>query len=227
MDKNLVLIVDDDESIRELLGIMLRNQNMDTVCAANGMEALHILENTKIDLILMDIMMPKMDGMVACMKIREKLNMPIIMISAKVEDSDKIMGLTIGADDYIAKPFNPMIVMAKVKAQLRRYKEFNSSQVEFDSRSIKIQGMLMDLDRHQVLVDGRKVELTPHEFAILAFLSKNKDRVLSIKQIYENVWEKPYIEFDRTVTVHIRRLRQKIGSDYIKTVWGVGYKIES
>jgi DNA-binding response OmpR family regulator len=137
------------------------------------------------------------------------------------------MGLTIGADDYIAKPFNPMIVMAKVKAQLRRYKEFNSSQVEFDSRSIKIQGMLMDLDRHQVLVDGRKVELTPHEFAILAFLSKNKDRVLSIKQIYENVWEKPYIEFDRTVTVHIRRLRQKIGSDYIKTVWGVGYKIES
>lgn len=227
MGKNLVLIVDDDESIRELLGIMLRNQNMDTVCAANGMEALHILENTKIDLILMDIMMPKMDGMVACMKIREKLNMPIIMISAKVEDSDKIMGLTIGADDYIAKPFNPMIVMAKVKAQLRRYKEFNSSQVEFDSRSIKIQGMLMDLDRHQVLVDGRKVELTPHEFAILAFLSKNKDRVLSIKQIYENVWEKPYIEFDRTVTVHIRRLRQKIGSDYIKTVWGVGYKIES
>ncbi|MCI1995049.1 MAG: response regulator transcription factor [Clostridium luticellarii] len=227
MDKNLVLIVDDDESIRELLGIMLRNQNMDTVCAANGMEALHILENTKIDLILMDIMMPKMDGMVACMKIREKLNMPIIMISAKVEDSDKIMGLTIGADDYIAKPFNPMIVMAKVKAQLRRYKEFNSSQVEFDSRSIKIQGMLMDLDRHQVLVDGRKVELTPHEFAILSFLSKNKDRVLSIKQIYENVWEKPYIEFDRTVTVHIRRLRQKIGSDYIKTVWGVGYKIES
>ncbi|MHC6180339.1 response regulator transcription factor [Clostridium sp. JNZ X4-2] len=226
MYKNSVLIVDDDENIRELLNIMLRNQNIDTICAKDGMEAIHILKSNKIDLILLDIMMPKMDGMMACMKIREKLNMPIIMISAKIDDSDKIMGLTIGADDYISKPFNPMVVIAKVKAQLRRYKEFNLD-LAVDLDMIKIQDMVVDIGRHQVKINGQGVELTPHEFGILAFLAKNKDKVLSIKQIYENVWEEPYLKFDRTVTVHIRRLRKKIKVGYIKTVWGVGYKIES
>ncbi|OAA95129.1 response regulator transcription factor [Clostridium coskatii] len=226
MDKNVVLIVDDDENIRELLTIMLKNQNIASLCAKDGIEALEILKNNKIDLILLDVMMPRMDGMMACMKIRENLNLPIIILSAKIDDADKIMGLTIGADDYISKPFNPMLLIAKINSHLRRYKEFNSNFHE-NSKLIKIQDMLLDTDKHIVKVDDDEINLTPREFEILDFLAKNKDNVLSIKQIYENVWKEPYIEFDRTVTVHIRRLRQKLKKDYIKTVWGVGYKIES
>ncbi|OBR89688.1 transcriptional regulatory protein CseB [Clostridium ragsdalei P11] len=226
MDKNVVLIVDDDENIRELLTILLKNQNIASLCAKDGIEALEILKNNKIDLILLDVMMPRMDGMMACMKIRENLNLPIIILSAKIDDADKIMGLTIGADDYIAKPFNSMLLIAKIRSHLRRYKEFNSNFHD-NSGLIKIQDMLINMDKHIVKIDDSEIILTPHEFEILAFLAKNKDNVLSIKQIYENVWKEPYIEFDRTVTVHIRRLRQKLKKDYIKTVWGVGYKIES
>ncbi|APM40844.1 response regulator transcription factor [Clostridium kluyveri] len=226
MDKNVVLIVDDDENIRELLTIMLKNQNIDYLCAKDGIEALEILKTNKIDLILLDVMMPRMDGMMACMKIREDLNLPIIILSAKIDDADKIMGLTIGADDYISKPFNPMLLIAKIKSHLRRYKEFNSN-FQGNSNFIKIQDMLIDTDKHIVKIDDNKINLTPHEFEILTFLAKNKNNVLSIKQIYENVWKEPYMELNRTVTVHIRRLRQKIKKDYIKTVWGVGYKIES
>lgn len=226
MDKNVVLIVDDDENIRELLTIMLKNQNIDYLCAKDGVEALEILKTNKIDLILLDIMMPRMDGMMACMKIREDLNLPIIILSAKIDDADKIMGLTIGADDYISKPFNPMLLIAKIKSHLRRYKDFNLN-FHGNSNFIKIQDMLIDTDKHIVKIDNNEINLTPHEFEILAFLAKNKNNVLSIKQIYENVWKEPYMELNRTVTVHIRRLRQKIKRDYIKTVWGVGYKIES
>lgn len=226
MDKNVVLIADDDENIRELLAIMLKNQNIDYLCAKDGVEALEILKTNKIDLILLDIMMPRMDGMMACMKIREDLNLPIIILSAKIDDADKIMGLTIGADDYISKPFNPMLLIAKIKSHLRRYKEFNLN-FQGNSNFIKIQDMLIDTDKHIVKIDDNKINLTPHEFQILTFLAKNKNNVLSIKQIYENVWKEPYMELNRTVTVHIRRLRQKIKKDYIKTVWGVGYKIES
>lgn len=226
MDKNVVLIVDDDENIRELLTIMLKNQNIDYLCAKDGIEALEILKTNKINLILLDVMMPRMDGMMACMKIREDLNLPIIILSAKIDDADKIMGLTIGADDYISKPFNPMLLIAKIKSHLRRYKEFNSN-FQGNSNFIKIQDMLIDTDKHIVKIDDNKINLTPHEFEILTFLAKNKNNVLSIKQIYENVWKEPYMELNRTVTVHIRRLRQKIKKDYIKTVWGVGYKIES
>lgn len=208
MDKNVVLIVDDDENIRELLTIMLKNQNIDYLCAKDGIEALEILKTNKIDLILLDVMMPRMDGMMACMKIREDLNLPIIILSAKIDDADKIMGLTIGADDYISKPFNPMLLIAKIKSHLRRYKEFNSN-FQGNSNFIKIQDMLIDTDKHIVKIDDNKINLTPHEFEILTFLAKNKNNVLSIKQIYENVWKEPYMELNRTVTVHIRRLRQK------------------
>ncbi|AZV56901.1 response regulator transcription factor [Clostridium sp. AWRP] len=226
MDKNVVLIVDDDENIREILTIILKNQDIASLCAKDGIEALGILKNNKIDLILLDVMMPRMDGMMACMKIRENLNLPIIILSAKIDDADKIMGLTIGADDYISKPFNPMLLIAKINSHLRRYKEFNSN-FHGNSKLIKIQDMLLDTDKHIVKIDDNEINLTPREFEILDFLAKNKDNVLSIKQIYENVWKEPYMEFDRTVTVHIRRLRQKLKKDYIKTVWGVGYKIES
>lgn len=226
MDKDLVLVVDDDKSIRELITIILTNQNIDVICAKDGLEALQLIKNNKIDLIILDIMMPNMDGLVTCMNIRKELNMPIIILSAKIDDADQILGLTLGADDYIPKPFNQMLLIAKVKSHLRRYKEFNSNFTS-NSSLIKIQDMIIDLDRHEVKVDGSILALTPHEFEILSLLAQNKNKVLSIKQIYENIWNEPYIESDRTVTVHIRRLRQKLEKEYIKTIWGVGYKIES
>lgn len=223
MKNSTVLIVDDDRDIKDLLTIMLRNQNIDSITANDGIEALEKLNNNKIDLIILDIMMPKMDGMMTCMKIRENLDIPIIILSAKIDDSDKILGLTLGADDYVSKPFNPMLLIARVKAQLRRYNNFN---IIASSSSITIKDLKINLDRHEVFVNDKEIKLTPHEFDILLLLCKNKNNVLSIEQIYENVWNEAYIEFDRTVTVHIRRLRGKLQGDYIKTVWGVGYKIE-
>lgn len=223
MKNSTVLIVDDDRDIKDLLTIMLRNQDIDSITANDGIEALEKLNNNKIDLIILDIMMPKMDGMMTCMKIRENLDIPIILLSAKIDDSDKILGLTLGADDYVSKPFNPMLLIARVKAQLRRYNNFN---IIASSSSITIKDLKINLDRHEVFVNDKEIKLTPHEFDILLLLCKNKNNVLSIEQIYENVWNEAYIEFDRTVTVHIRRLRGKLQGDYIKTVWGVGYKIE-
>lgn len=143
-----------------------------------------------------------------------------------VDDADQILGLTLGADDYISKPFNQMLLIAKVKSHLRRYRGFNSN-FTLSSSLIKIQDLTIDLDKHEVQINNRLLNLTPHEFSILSLLAENKNKVLSIKQIYENIWNEPYIESDRTVTVHIRRLRQKLKKDYIKTIWGVGYKIES
>lgn len=223
MKNSTVLIVDDDRDIKDLLTIMLRNQDIDSITANDGIEALEKLNNNKIDLIILDIMMPKMDGMMTCMKIRENLDIPIIILSAKIDDSDKILGLTLGADDYVSKPFNPMLLIARVKAQLRRYNNFN---IIASSSSITIKDLKINLDRHEVFVNDKEIKLTPHEFDILLLLCKNNNNVLSIEQIYENVWNEAYIEFDRTVTVHIRRLRGKLQGDYIKTVWGVGYKIE-
>jgi len=226
MNEDLVLVVDDDKNIRELITIILKNQNINVICASDGLEALEIIKNNKIDLIILDVMMPRMDGIVTCMNIRKKLKMPIIILSAKIDEADQILGLTIGADDYIPKPFNKMLFIAKVKSQLRRYKEFNSTST-LNSNLIKIQDMTINLEKHEVKVDTSLLNLTPHEFEILSLLAQNRNKVLSIKQIYENIWNEPYIETDRTVTVHIRRLRQKLEKDYIKTVWGVGYKIES
>lgn len=226
MKNDLVLVVDDDKTIRELLTILLTNQNIDVLCAKDGLEALELLKKNKVDLIILDVMMPKMDGMVTCMQIRKTLNIPIIILSAKAEDADQILGLTIGADDYIAKPFNSMLLIAKVKSHIRRYKDFNLNS-SGNSSLIKVQDMLIDLEKHEVRVNSNILSLTPHEFDILSLLAQNVNKVLSIKQIYEGVWKDPYLEADRTVTVHIRRLRQKLKKDYIKTIWGVGYKIES
>ncbi|WP_369809271.1 response regulator transcription factor [uncultured Clostridium sp.] len=228
MNKN-ILIVDDDENIRNLLGIYLENEGFSFIKASNAKEAIKIIENKKIDLILLDIMMPHMDGIEACMKIRKEKNMPIIMISAKSEDMDKIHGLTAGADDYITKPFNPLELIARVKAQLRRYQKYNVEANNLKSK-IEIGDLLIDTDTRQVWVGEKEIRLTPKEFDILELLAINKGIVLSIRKIYEKVWREDFFKSDNTVTVHITNLREKIEVDpknpiYIKTIWGMGYKI--
>ncbi|AKN29312.1 DeoR faimly transcriptional regulator [Clostridium carboxidivorans P7] len=227
MEKSTILVVDDDKDIRDMINIYLVNQDMNVHTAANGIEALDILENTKVDLIVLDVMMPKMDGMKACMKIREKLNVPIIILSAKIDDADKILGLTIGADDYVGKPFNPLELLARIKSQLRRYKQLNNNFKALQEEVIQIDELSINISTHEVFLKDKQIKLTPYEFKILVLLAQNRGKVFSIASIYENVWEEDYVASDRTVTVHIRRIREKIGRDYIKTVWGVGYKIES
>ncbi|EET87030.1 two component transcriptional regulator, winged helix family [Clostridium carboxidivorans P7] len=224
MEKSTILVVDDDKDIRDMINIYLVNQDMNVHTAANGIEALDILENTKVDLIVLDVMMPKMDGMKACMKIREKLNVPIIILSAKIDDADKILGLTIGADDYVGKPFNPLELLARIKSQLRRYKQLNNNFKALQEEVIQIDELSINISTHEVFLKDKQIKLTPYEFKILVLLAQNRGKVFSIASIYENVWEEDYVASDRTVTVHIRRIREKIGRDYIKTVWGVGYK---
>lgn len=230
MDKQCILIVDDEEDIRDLLQIYLVNEGYDVIMAADGLEAMEVLEKANIDLIILDIMMPKMDGIQACMKIRKDKNVPIIMLSAKSEDIDKILGLNTGADDYVTKPFNPLEVVARVKSQLRRCTMISQPK-ETNLEEIEIGGLEINTATHQVTVDGREVKLTPTEFSILEFLARNKGRVLSTRQIYESVWNEPAYESESTVAVHIRNIREKIEINpkeprYIKVVWGVGYKIE-
>ncbi|MCT8978700.1 response regulator transcription factor [Clostridium sp. CX1] len=229
MEKDTVLVVDDDKDIRDMINIYLANQDMNVYTAANGIEALDILENIKVDLIVLDVMMPKMDGMKACMKIREKLNVPIIILSAKIDDADKILGLTIGADDYVGKPFNPLELLARIKSQLRRYKRLNNNFNAVQQEIIQIDELHINIPTHEVLLKNKHLKLTPYEFKILVLLAQNRGQVFSIASIYKNVWGEDYVSSDRTVTVHIRRIREKIGKEYnyIKTVWGVGYKIEN
>lgn len=231
MEKEIVLIVDDDIEIANLIAIYLQNEGYEVVKADNGLRALEVLKGTNVDLILLDIMMPQMDGIEACMKIREEKNMPIIMLSAKTEDMDKIWGLTAGADDYIAKPFNPLELIARVKSQLRRYKKFNSSSV-FSENIIEVDELSINIDTYQVKVGEREVKLTPREFGILELLARNKGIIFSNEKIYERVWKEEFFKSDNTVMVHIRKLREKLEDDsrnpkYIKTVWGVGYKVEN
>lgn len=230
MEKETILIVDDEREIRDLIEIYLKNEGYNVLKATEGLEALKILNENQIYLIILDIMMPKMDGIQACMKIREEKNMPIIMLSAKSQDLDKITGLSVGADDYMVKPFNPMELIARVKSQLRRYIKLNiPSQKKQDE--IEIDGLSINTNAHEVSVDGKTVKLTPREFDILELLARNKGIVFSIEKIFELVWKENYFESDNTVMVHIRKIREKIEVDprkpkYIKTVWGVGYKIE-
>jgi DNA-binding response OmpR family regulator len=230
MEKETILIVDDEREIRDLIEIYLKNEGFHVLKATEGLEALKILNEIQIHLIILDIMMPKMDGIQACMKIREEKNMPIIMLSAKSQDLDKITGLSVGADDYMVKPFNPMELIARVKSQLRRYIKLNiPSQKKQDE--IEIDGLSINTNAHEVSVDGKTVKLTPREFDILELLAINKGIVFSIEKIFELVWKENYFESDNTVMVHIRKIREKIEVDprkpkYIKTVWGVGYKIE-
>ncbi|NFD78284.1 response regulator transcription factor [Clostridium botulinum] len=229
MEKSIILVVDDDKDIRDMINIYLVNQGMNVYTAANGIEALDILKNIKVDLIILDIMMPKMDGIKACMKIREMLNVPIIILSAKIDEADKILGLTIGADDYVGKPFSPLELLARIKSQLRRYKQLNNNFKNTTKEVIQIDELSINISNHEAFLRDKQIKLTPYEFKILVLLAQNRGRVFSIASIYESVWEEDYMASDRTVTVHIRRIRKKIGKEYnyIKTVWGVGYKIEN
>lgn len=231
MPKETILLVDDEKEIVDLLEIYLTNDGFHIVKASSGVEALEVLQKQDVDLIILDIMMPRMDGIEACMKIRERQNMPIIMLSAKSQDMDKILGLSTGADDYMTKPFNPLELMARVKSQLRRYKRLNVPQPVKDNE-IEIDDLTINTATHEVKVDGREVKLTPREFAILELLGRNRGIVFSIERIYENVWGETFFESDNTVMVHIRKIREKTEENprqprYIKTVWGVGYKIEN
>lgn len=232
MLKPRILIVDDEREIREAIRIYLRGEDIETVMASNGQEAIDLVKQEEIHLVLMDVMMPGIDGIVATSLIREFSNVPIIMLTAKSEDTDKIMGLSIGADDYITKPFNPMELVARVKSQLRRYLQFNSPQSTPNKDLLEVGGLSMNIVTKQVNVDGKEVRLTPTEFKILALLLKNKGRVFSINDIYENVWDEPGYNAENTVAVHIKKIREKIEINprdprYLKVVWGVGYKIEA
>lgn len=236
MSNERILIVDDEKEIRDLVDIYLKGEGYETLKAENGEEALNLLEKEKVDLIILDIMMPKVNGIEACLKIREEREMPIIMLSAKSEDMDKILGLNTGADDYLTKPFNPLELVARVKSQLRRYKKFNKTSNEENAVSIlentlEVEDIIINLETHEVFKDGVEIKLTPTEFDILVLLAENRGKVFSIENIYNSVWKQEFMQSDNTVMVHIRKVREKIEEDprkpkYIKTVWGVGYKID-
>ena len=223
-----VLVVDDEKEIRDAIEIYLRGEKLNVIKAEDGLEALDILEGKQIHLIILDIMMPKLDGIKTCLKIRESKNIPIIMLSAKGEDSDKILGLNVGADDYITKPFNNLELVARVKSQLRRYEKPLSIE---ESSVIKVKDLEIDTLLKRITVRGEEIKATATEYKILLLLASNLGRVFSIKEIYEKVWEEPFYKSENTVTVHIRRIREKIElntkePEYIKVVWGIGYKIE-
>ena len=199
--------------------------------AYNGEEALKVLKAQKVDLLVIDVMMPKLDGIRATLKIREENNMPIIILSAKSEDADKILGLNVGADDYVTKPFNPLELVARVKSQLRRYTQLGSTADHTSQAVYEAGGLAINDDLKEVTVDGEPVRLTPIEYNILLLLMKNQGKVFSIDQIYENIWNEDAIGVDNTVAVHIRHIREKIEINpkeprYLKVVWGVGYKVE-
>ena len=234
MTKPRVLVVDDEREIREAIRIYLRGEDIETIMATNGQEAVDLMKQQDIHLILMDVMMPGIDGIVATSLIREFSNVPIIMLTAKSEDTDKIMGLSLGADDYITKPFNPMELVASVKSQLRRYLQLGSQTVTSSTNQdiLEVNGLRINTATKQVFVDGKEVRLTPTEFKILSLLMRNKGRVFSISDIYENVWDEPGYNAENTVAVHIRKIREKIEINprdprYLKVVWGIGYKIEA
>lgn len=228
--KKKILIVDDDKEIRRLIEIYLKNEGYETLMAADGVEALDALKRETVDLMILDVMMPRMDGIDACIKAREQHAMPIIMLSARSEDMDKILGLSSGADDYLPKPFNPLELVARVKSQLRRMDMMRRDHGR-NEEAITIHDLEIHIDSHEVLVAGEKVKLTPTEFDILRYLAENEGIVLTIEKIYEHVWKEEFFESKNTVMVHIRKLREKIEKDprnpqYIQTVWGVGYKME-
>ncbi|MUG43825.1 response regulator transcription factor [Paenibacillus woosongensis] len=232
MSRESILLVDDEKEIIELMEIYLKNEGYNLYKASNGLEALRIVQIHDIDLIILDIMMPEMDGIEACMKIREQRNTPIIMLSAKSQDIDKITGLSIGADDYVTKPFNPLVLIARVKSQLRRYKHLNRQDSKKSEHEIVIDELVINTATHTVTVDDQEVKLTPREFAILEMLALNQGIVLSMDKIYQEVWNEPFMDSKNTIMVHIRKIREKIEKDkqnpqFIKTVWGIGYKMKS
>lgn len=227
-----ILVVDDERKIADLLELYLKNDGY-TVCKFhNGADALECIENTDIALAILDVMLPDIDGFQICRKIREKYYFPVIMLTAKIESGDKIMGLTLGADDYITKPFNSLEVVARVKTQLRRYRKYNQpansaeEQNEYD-----IRGLVINNDSHKCTLFGKELQLTPIEFSILWYLCENRGRVVSSEELFEAVWKEKYFNSNNTVMAHIGRLREKMheparNPKFIKTVWGVGYEIE-
>ena len=224
-----ILVCDDDKAIVDAIGIYLENEGYQVFKAFNGKEAIQTIKEKMIHLIIMDIMMPQMDGITATIKIREENKIPLIMLSAKSEDYDKILGLNIGADDYITKPFNPLELMARVKSQLRRYTTLGG--METKSHVYQSGGLLIDDESKTVTVDGDEVHLTPVQYKILTLLIANAGRVFSIEDIYEKVWNEPAFQPENTVAVHIRKIREKIEINpkepkYLKVVWGIGYKVE-
>lgn len=225
-----ILVCDDDKEIVEAIDIYLQQEGFVVYKAYDGEQALSILEKQDIQLLIIDVMMPKLDGIRATLKIREKSAIPIIILSAKSEDADKILGLNIGADDYVTKPFNPLELVARVKSQLRRYTQFGNG-METNEAVYQVGGLAINDDLKEVTVDGEVVKMTPIEYNILLLLVKNQGKVFSIEQIYESIWNEDAIGADNTVAVHIRHIREKIEINpkeprYLKVVWGVGYKIE-
>jgi len=229
METYTVLVVDDEKEIRDAIEIYLKNEGVRVIKAKDGVEALEMLHENQVHLILLDVMMPRLDGISATYRIREEKNIPIIILSAKSEDTDKILGLQVGADDYVTKPFNPMELVARVKSQLRRYVTLGT--FEGIKRVIDLNGLTLDKEAKEVAVQGEPVKLTPIEYKIVELLMSNAGRVYSINDIYERVWKEPGYNAENTVAVHIRKIREKIEIDpknprYLKVVWGIGYKME-
>jgi two-component system response regulator VanR len=227
-----ILIVDDEQSIVDLLEVYLRNENYNVFKFYNGHDALQCIEKEEIDLAILDIMLPDMSGLAICQRIREKHNFPVIMLTAKDEEIDKITGLTLGADDYITKPFRPLEMVARVKAQLRRFTKYNAVEPVQEENIIAFSGIVLDKDKHECTLNERPLSLTPTEFSILWVLASNRGHVVSSEELFQEVWgDKYFTNSNNTVMVHIRHLREKMNDSaerpkYIKTVWGVGYKID-
>lgn len=223
-----ILVVDDEKEIRELIEIYLKNEGYKVILAEEGIQALEIAQKENIHLMILDIMLPNIDGIQICKRVREELDVPIIMLSAKREDNDKILGIMTGADDYITKPFNPLELVVRAKAQLRRYLNMTKKPENYE---IIIDDLVINSKTHEVLIGEKEIKFTSKEFEILKLLAENKNIVFSSRKIYENIWKEEFYESDSTIMTHIKNIREKLGDNvknpkYIKTVWGVGYKIE-
>ena len=230
MGRRKVLIVDDDKEIVDLIELYLAGENYDILKAYDGQECISIIQQETISLLALDIMMPKLDGIAVCRQVREKSNIPIILITAKTQPIERVQGLSAGADDYVTKPFHPLELAARIKAQMRRYTELNPYHVD-GTQEIIVRDLVVNADEHTVTKNDEQIPLTPKEFNILLLLAQNKGQVFSSEQLFESVWKEDAFEQDNTIMVHIRKLRDKLGDDarkpkYIHTVWGVGYKIE-
>ncbi|SFB33276.1 response regulator transcription factor [Clostridium frigidicarnis] len=227
---NNILVVDDEKELRDLLEINLKNEGYNVFKSSSGEEALEILDREEINLIVLDVMMPDMDGLEVCKRVREKYNIPILMLSAKVEDMDKIQGIMTGADDYVCKPFNHLELTVRIRALLRRA-YFLNTKMQISDDIIRIESMVIDKKKHKITIDDNEVDLTAREFEILYLLATNRGRVFSAEEIFAKVWKERYYQSNNTVMVHMSRIRDKIeqhmeGNKVIHTVWGVGYKIE-
>lgn len=231
MEKQRVLVVDDDREIVNAIAINLQNEGYEVLCAYDGLQALDMISSQNVQLMILDVMMSKLDGLSTTLKVRTDKNIPIIILSAKSEDTDKILGLSMGADDYVTKPFNNAELMARVKSQLRRYLHLGDVNGQNKSSLLQTGGLCFDLENHTLAVDGETVKLTATETKIIELLMRSPGRIFPAEEIYERVWETPAYGVENTVMVHIRRIREKIEINpkepkYLKVVWGIGYKIE-